>query len=114
MSANPVVLEPQLEAFLKSLPDIDITQLPVDVTRDSEAKLPMDPLDVLEEKKSIPSRDGTKEISLTITRPIGSEKKVLPVILYFHGGGWVIGSEKTHAVTRTEVKKTHNKFLHRK
>ncbi|KAG2221491.1 hypothetical protein INT45_008816 [Circinella minor] len=103
MAPTPVVLEPHLENFLKNLPNVDITQIPVDVTREHEAKLPMDPLDVLEEKMSIPSRDGTKEISLTITRPIGSEKKMLPVILYFHGGGWVVGSEKTHAVTRTEL-----------
>jgi acetyl esterase/lipase len=31
-----------------------------------------------------------------ICRPVGGADRVLPVILYLHGGGWVLGSAKTH------------------
>jgi acetyl esterase len=34
-------------------------------------------------------------INLRIIRPLES-KGILPVILYFHGGGWILGNENTH------------------
>lgn len=37
------------------------------------------------------------KVGTTIFRPIGSEKEVLPVILFCHGGGWILGSATTHA-----------------
>lgn len=36
-----------------------------------------------------------KPISLTIVRPQGV-KKALPVFMFFHGGGWVLGDFQTH------------------
>ena len=36
------------------------------------------------------------EISVQIIRPPSSNKKTLPVVMYFHGGGWVLGSPDTH------------------
>jgi acetyl esterase len=38
--------------------------------------------------------DG-KKINLHVMRP-KTDKKMLPVIMYFHGGGWVLGDFKTH------------------
>ena len=38
-----------------------------------------------------------KELKLDVYRPAGSEAKVLPVVLYFHGGGWVAGSRENAA-----------------
>lgn len=38
--------------------------------------------------------DG-KKINLHIIRPSGNAKS-LPVVMYFHGGGWVLGDFKTH------------------
>ncbi|ROM50554.1 alpha/beta hydrolase [Pseudomonas poae] len=38
--------------------------------------------------------DG-KPLSLTIVRPAGA-KGVLPVFMFFHGGGWVLGDYPTH------------------
>ena len=35
------------------------------------------------------------EVSVRIYRPKGS-KGLLPVVMYFHGGGWVLGSKNTH------------------
>lgn len=36
------------------------------------------------------------EISVQIIRPPSSDKKTLPVVMYFHGGGWVLGGPDTH------------------
>jgi acetyl esterase/lipase/short-subunit dehydrogenase len=38
----------------------------------------------------IPASDGA-EIGARLHRPAGTNGRVLPVMLYFHGGGWVIG-----------------------
>ena len=36
------------------------------------------------------------DLKLTIVRPAGSEEKALPVFMFFHGGGWVLGDFPTH------------------
>lgn len=43
-------------------------------------------------------RDNSdKEVSVTIVRPSRYKKEdILPVIMYFHGGGWVLGGFDTH------------------
>ena len=40
------------------------------------------------------SQDG-EQIDLTIVRPAGAEM-VVPVFLFFHGGGWILGDFPTH------------------
>ena len=35
-------------------------------------------------------------ISIRIVRPADYVSGVLPVVMYFHGGGWILGSERTH------------------
>lgn len=40
-----------------------------------------------------------KELKLDVYRPAGSEAKALPVVLYFHGGGWVAGSRERAALS---------------
>ncbi|MFO1247463.1 MAG: alpha/beta hydrolase [Alphaproteobacteria bacterium] len=42
----------------------------------------------------MPVSDG--HISLRIYSPLGEPARVLPGILFFHGGGWVAGSLETH------------------
>lgn len=39
--------------------------------------------------------DG-KPLELTIVRPAGRDKTVLPPFMFFHGGGWVLGDFPTH------------------
>ena len=56
---------------------IEVTQLPADV---EDRVLPVGP---------------TGEVSVTIYRPT-STKGLLPVVMYCHGGGWVLGSKRTH------------------
>ena len=38
----------------------------------------------------------TGEISIQISRPPNSSNETLPVVIYFHGGGWVLGGADTH------------------
>ena len=35
------------------------------------------------------------ELSIRIVRPLGSEAP-LPIVMYFHGGGWILGNKDTH------------------
>ena len=40
---------------------------------------------------------GGFTISLRMVRPFKAlDEEVLPVIMYFHGGGWILGSKNTH------------------
>ncbi|KAI7895192.1 Alpha/Beta hydrolase protein [Mucor mucedo] len=43
------------------------------------------------------------KVNTTIFRPLQSQDKILPVILYCHGGGWVLGSAITHAKLATDL-----------
>ncbi|KAI9493375.1 Alpha/Beta hydrolase protein [Zychaea mexicana] len=62
--------------------------------------------DVIEQDKTV-THDGT-EIRLTLFRPPGTENDVLPVVVYYHGGGWVFGSKHTHGkVIRDICVKNH-------
>ncbi len=36
------------------------------------------------------------EVSISIVRPSNSGDRALPVVMYFHGGGWVLGGADTH------------------
>jgi acetyl esterase/lipase len=38
----------------------------------------------------------SKEISIRIVRPGNYTGGALPVVMYFHGGGWILGSKNTH------------------
>ena len=47
------------------------------------------------EDRTIPG-GPTGEVSIRIIRPPNSAKATLPVVIYFHGGGWVLGGSDTH------------------
>ena len=42
----------------------------------------------------------TGSIKLRVVRPEGAKGK-LPVVMYFHGGGWVLGDAETHVACAT-------------
>jgi acetyl esterase len=48
-----------------------------------------DPVDSVEDRRT---PDG---IGLRVYRPLGSGKDLLPVLVFFHGGGWVLGDVDT-------------------
>jgi acetyl esterase len=95
------LLEPTTKAFVEKinkqggtpiykLTPIDARNVLDDLQATTEmAKLPADIEDL-----NIPV--GPKgQISIRIVRPKGN-KDILPVIMYFHGGGWVLGDKNTH------------------
>lgn len=51
------------------------------------------PVDI--DNRTIP-RGPTGEISIQLVRPPNSSNETLPVVMYFHGGGWVLGGYDTH------------------
>jgi acetyl esterase/lipase len=54
---------------------------------------PVEKLDVDEKWITVPAQVG--DVRVRIVRPVGSTG-VLPVILYVHGGGWILGNAGTH------------------
>ncbi|MEW6603192.1 MAG: alpha/beta hydrolase [Thermoproteota archaeon] len=60
-----------------------------------QASVPVEKLPAAIENRTIPG--GQKgDISITIVRPQGSNDTLLPVVIYLHGGGWVLGGFDTH------------------
>jgi acetyl esterase/lipase len=98
MSVNaPVVLEAAAQRFA------DATAQPpflYELTPDEARKVlddvqaaPIDKLPVDERWVSVPCDFG--DVRVRIVRPSGAEG-ALPVVLYMHGGGWVLGNAGTH------------------
>jgi acetyl esterase len=98
MSVNaPVVLEAAAQRFA------DATGQPpflYELTPDEARKVlddvqaaPIDKLPVDERWVSVPCDFG--DVRVRIVRPSGAEG-ALPVVLYMHGGGWVLGNAGTH------------------
>ncbi|KAI8150430.1 Alpha/Beta hydrolase protein [Fennellomyces sp. T-0311] len=46
--------------------------------------------------------DG-KNLRLTLFRPLGTESDVLPIVIFYHGGGWIFGSKYTHGKPVREI-----------
>lgn len=74
---------------MEELSPQEARQVLVDVQASVEVELP--PAKVVH--KTI-NQDGVK-VDLTIVHPAGTDK-VLPVFMFFHGGGWVLGDYATH------------------
>ncbi|MBN9500356.1 MAG: lipase [Armatimonadetes bacterium 55-13] len=55
---------------------------------------PVDKMPADIEDKTLPV-GPTGEVAIRIVRPAGNTSK-LPVVMYFHGGGWVLGDKETH------------------
>lgn len=97
--ASPV-LDPVVQSFLdaldrKHVPEINELSVEearaglLDLQRSYFGKLPVD----LEDRTILVGPRGNTAIR--IMRPKGS-KTMLPVVIYFHGGGWVLGDQETH------------------
>ncbi|MEV5828638.1 alpha/beta hydrolase [Spirillospora sp. NPDC052242] len=50
--------------------------------------------DIDEKWLTVPADVG--EVRVRVVKPAGTAEEVLPVVLYMHGGGWVIGNAGTH------------------
>ena len=96
-AASPVVLEPAAqqvaEAFSK--PPFLYEMTPADarkVLEDAQSG-PVSTLPVDEEWITVPAQVGDARVRLI--KPQGATG-MLPVIVYMHGGGWILGNAATH------------------
>jgi acetyl esterase len=93
------ILDPKTQWFLKFLDSMQrpqIFEVPVADARDmyvkGQALVPLIKQPVLIEDRTISAGEGS--VKLRIFRPEGSTGR-LPVVMYFHGGGWVLGDADT-------------------
>jgi acetyl esterase len=95
-----IVLEPNTQAFVdmlaaaKGKPLYELSYADArKILEDAQAK-PVTKLPADIEDHVLPV-GPTGEVSIRIFRPKGA-KSPLPAVMYFHGGGWVLGSKNTH------------------
>lgn len=92
-------LSPEVKSFLKPLnaggtaPESLSEQEARNVLINLQASVKVDLSGIEESEKTI-TQDGLT-VKLTVVRPIGQKNK-LPVFIFTHGGGWVLGDYPTH------------------
>ena len=93
----PVVLEPESQAFVEATAKppflYELTPAEARKVLDDVQAAPIDKLPVKDRWITVPADVG--DVRVRIVRPpdaVGT----LPVILYMHGGGWVLGNADTH------------------
>ncbi|KAG2221492.1 hypothetical protein INT45_008817 [Circinella minor] len=98
--APPVTLHPVYAAYCENarkLPKFSEQTIPLPKLRElanQRSKELKNLLEVMEQDKTV-THNGV-EVRLTLFRPPGTQNQSLPVVLFFHGGGWVFGSKHTH------------------
>src|SRR5919197_4854077 len=94
---TPVVLEPASQAFVEATAQppflYELTPGEARAVLDDVQAAPIDKLPV--DERWITVRADVGDVRVRIVRPAGAEG-TLPVILYMHGGGWVLGNAGTH------------------
>lgn len=92
-----VVLEPAAQDLVNqtSKPPFLYEMSPADARKvlDDIQSEPIDKLPVDEEWVTVPAQVG--DVRVRIVKPTGVTG-MLPVVLYMHGGGWVLGNANTH------------------
>jgi acetyl esterase len=93
----PVVLEPESQAFVDATAKppflYELTPAEARAVLDDVQSAPIEKLRVEERWVTVPAEVG--DVRVRIVRPLAAAGK-LPVILYMHGGGWVLGNAGTH------------------
>jgi acetyl esterase len=96
-SLSEDAIAPDTRAFLRSQPPPASGPVSVAEARARESR--MQDIDVA--KVRVDSEDGVvrslgRELDIRIVRPLGWRNGPLPVALFIHGGGWVVGGKDTH------------------
>ena len=93
----PVVLEPASQAFVEATANppflYELTPAGARKVLDDVQAAPIDKLPVIDEWITVPAEVG--DVRVRIVRPVDADGP-MPVILYMHGGGWVLGNADTH------------------
>jgi len=66
------------------------------VISELQASYPVQKLPAAIVNRTIPGGPNATEVSITIVRPPNSSNETLPVVMYFHGGGWILGGFNTY------------------
>lgn len=95
---HPPVLEPEAAAFARAAatPPL-LAERGVEGARallDDVQSTPTDLPDVDEQWHTLPVDVG--DVRVRLLRPVDAPAAPLPVILYVHGGGWILGNSGTH------------------
>ena len=94
---SPVVLEPASQAFVEATAEppflYELTPAEARKVLDDVQAAPIDKLPVEDRWITVPADVG--DVRVRIVRPPDADG-ALPVILYMHGGGWVLGNADTH------------------
>jgi acetyl esterase len=94
---TPVVLEPAAQAFVEATATppflYELTPDEARAVLDDVQAAPIDKPPVDEHWITVPADVG--DVRVRIVRPLDAVAP-LPVILYMHGGGWVLGNSGTH------------------
>lgn len=90
-------IDSDTRAFLRSLPPPHDGAPSVAESRLRESQLQ----NVEVAKKRVDIEDGVvqslgRDISIRVLKPLGWKNGPLPVVLFIHGGGWVVGGKDTH------------------
>ena len=73
-----------------------------------QASYPVQKLPADIENRTIPGGPNGTKVSITIVRPPNTSNETLPVVIYTHGGGWVLGGFNTHdRLVREIANKAH-------
>ena len=98
-SKNPqttqLTMDSTTEAFIDSIKDAQ----PIYTLEPVDARKVLNKVAKSNDKLPVHTEDVTimNNISIRIIRPIGSEcLDLMPIVMYFHGGGWILGNEDTH------------------
>lgn len=88
-------LHPQCQAFLKQLDALNIPpldQLRLDQVRALSVPVAgeLAPVDVIEDL-CVARQDGSPDVPVRVYRPV-ADGRLRPGLVFFHGGGWVIGT----------------------
>src|SRR6476659_6224074 len=94
---DPVVLEPASQAVVEATAKppflYELSPAEARAALDELQAAPIDKLPVNDRWTTVPAEAG--HVRVRIVRPPDA-KGTLPVILYMHGGGWVLGNAGTH------------------
>ncbi len=98
MSDHPaVVLEPAAQQLVEDTADpLFLIEAGPDGARkilDDLQAAPVEKLPVVDEWITVPAAVG--DVRVRIVRPVDAEA-VLPVVVYMHGGGWILGNAAAH------------------
>ncbi|MFF7177527.1 alpha/beta hydrolase fold domain-containing protein [Streptomyces sp. NPDC008121] len=100
MPAPPVapVLEPAAAVLVRASSPPFLFQLPPAYGRRVLEEVQSGPVDLpAVEEEWVTVRGGpTSEVRARVVRPAGACGRLLPAVVYLHGGGWVFGNARTH------------------